>query len=185
MGDDEIVDLYLTRDETALSKTAEKYGTKLRSLAYRICKEMSTAEECENDTYLKAWETIPPHTPKDYFFSFLAKITRCIAIDRVKAETRQKRNAQLLEFTQEIEDSMPSLCDVQDQLDGEVLGKAVSDFLRTLSTEKRCVFLRRYWFMDSISAISKRYSISEGKIKSMLFRTKKALYDYLIMEGLL
>lgn len=80
---------------------------------------------------------------------------------------------------------MPSLCDVQDQLDGEVLGKAVSDFLRTLSTEKRCVFLRRYWFMDSISAISKHYSISERKIKSMLFRTKKSLYDYLIMEGLL
>lgn len=80
---------------------------------------------------------------------------------------------------------MPSLCDVEDQFDEVVLGKAISDFLRTLNTEKRCVFLRRYWFMDSISAISKHYSISEGKIKSMLFRTKKALYDYLIKEGLL
>ncbi len=185
MEDDEIVDLFLARDEKAISKTSEKYGAKLRSLAYRVCKEMTVAEECENDTYLKAWESIPPHTPKDYFFSFLAKITRCIAIDRAKAETRQKRNVQLLEFTQEIEESMPSLCDVEDQFDGVVLGKAISDFLRTLNTEKRCVFLRRYWFMDSISAISRRYSISEGKIKSMLFRTKKALYDYLIMEGLL
>ena len=185
MDDDEIVDLFLARDEKAISRTSEKYGAKLRSLAYRVCKEMTIAEECENDTYLKAWEAIPPHTPKDYFFSFLAKITRCIAIDRVKAETRQKRNVQLLEFTQEIEESMPSLCDVEDQFDGVVVGKAISDFLRTLNTEKRCVFLRRYWFMDSISAISKRYSISEGKIKSMLFRTRKALYDYLIMEGLL
>lgn len=185
MEDDEIVELYLARDEMAINRTSEKYGGKLRSLAYRVCKEMTTAEECENDTYLKAWNSIPPHAPKTYLFSFLAKITRCIAIDRVKAETRQKRSVQLLEFTQEIEESIPSLCNVEDQFDGAALGKAISDFLRTLNIEKRCVFLRRYWFMDSISAISKRYSISEGKIKSMLFRTKKALCDFLIKEGLL
>ncbi len=185
MDDDEIVDLFLARDEAAINRTSEKYGKKLRSLAYSVCKQMTTAEECENDTYLKAWETIPPHTPRTYLFSFLAKITRCIAIDRVKEETRQKRSVQLLEFTQEIEESMPSLCNVEDQFDVAILGETISNFLRGLDAEKRCVFLRRYWFMDSISTISKRYSISEGKIKSMLFRTRKALYDYLIKEGLL
>lgn len=185
MDDDEIVDLFLARDEAAINRTSEKYGKKLRSLAYSVCKQMTTAEECENDTYLKAWETIPPHTPRTYLFSFLAKITRCIAIDRVKEETRQKRSVQLLEFTQEIEESMPSLCNVEDQFDVVILGETISNFLRGLDAEKRCVFLRRYWFMDSISTISKRYSISEGKIKSMLFRTRKALYDYLIKEGLL
>ncbi len=185
MEDNEIVDLFLARDEEAINKTAEKYGKKLRSLAYCVCKEITTAEECENDTYLKAWESIPPHTPKTYLFSFLAKITRCIAIDRVKEETRQKRNVQLLALTKEIEECMPSLCNVETQFDGIILGEKISNFLRSLNTEKRCIFLRRYWFMDSISAISKRYSISEGKIKSLLFRTRKALYDYLNKEGLL
>lgn len=185
MEDNEIVDLFLARDEAAINRTSEKYGRKLRSLAYSVCKEMTTAEECENDTYLKAWDSIPPHTPRTYLFSFLAKITRCIAIDRVKEETRQKRSVQFLELTQEIEEYMPSLSNVEAEFDGAMLSNAISDFLRTLSCEKRCVFLRRYWFTDSISAISKRYSISEGKIKSLLFRTRKALYDYLIKEGLL
>lgn len=185
MEDNEIVDLFLARDETAINRTSEKYGRKLRSLAYSVCREITIAEECENDTYLKAWDTIPPHTPKTYLFLFLAKITRCIAIDRVKEETRQKRNVPLLELTQEIEESMPSLRNVEAQFDGIILGETISGFLRTLDTEKRCIFLRRYWFMDSISAISKRYSISEGKIKSMLFRTRKALHNYLIKEGFL
>ena len=185
MEDNEIVDLFLARDEAAINKTSEKYGKKLRSLAYSVCKEMTTAEECENDTYLKAWNTIPPQKPRTYLFSFLAKITRCTAIDRVKEKTRQKRNVQLLELTQEIEESMPNLCNVEAQYDGVILGETISNFLHSLNEEKRCIFMRRYWFMDSISAISKRYSISESKVKSVLFRTRKALYDYLIEEGLL
>ena len=185
MDDNEIVDLFLVRDEAAINKTSEKYGKKLRSLAYSVCKKITTAEECENDTYFKAWNSIPPHAPRNYLFSFLAKITRCIAIDRVKEETRQKRNVQLTELTKEIEECMPGLCNVEAQFDGMLLGETISRFLRNLNAEKRCIFLRRYWFMDSISAISKRYSISEGKIKSVLFRTRKALYDYLIKEGVL
>ena len=185
MEDNKIVDLFLARDEVAINRTSEKYGRKLRSLAYSVCKEMTTAEECENDTYLKAWNTIPPHIPKTYLFSFLAKITRCIAIDRVKEKTRQKRNIQLLELTQEIEESMPNLCNVEAVFDGVTLGETISIFLRSLNEEKRCIFMRRYWFMDSISTISKRYSISESKVKSVLFRTRKALYDYLIEEGFL
>ena len=183
MEDGEIVDLFLARDETAINKTLEKYGKNLRNIAYKICGDMTTAEECENDTYLKVWDLIPPHSPKTYFFSFLAKITRCIAIDCVKKATRQKRNVQLLELTRELEDSIPSLRDVESQLDGKMLSETISRFLRTLTEEKRNIFLRRYWFMDSISDISERYSIGEGKIKSVLFRTRNALHDYLIKEG--
>lgn len=185
MDDKEIVDLYLARDEAAISKTSEKYGKKLRLLAYKVCGDMPTAEECENDTYLKAWDTIPPHIPKTYFFSFLARITRCIAINCVKKATRQKRNAELLELTQELENSIPHLNEVESRFDGDMLSKAISEFLRMLTAEKRNIFLRRYWFMDSIAEISKRYSISEGKIKSSLFRTRSALHDYLIKEGYL
>ena len=185
MEDSEIVDLFLARDEMAIKNTSEKYGGKLLSLAYSVCKEMTTAEECENDTYLKAWDSIPPHTPRTYLFSFLAKITRCIAIDRVKSETRQKRNVQLLELTQEIEESIPNLCNVEAQFDEVILGETINKFLRTLAAEKRNIFLRRYWYMDTITDISKRYSISEGKIKSVLFRTRNALYEHLIKEGLI
>lgn len=183
MNDEEIVDLFLARNETAINKTSEKYGKKLQLLAYKVCNDMSTAEECENDTYLKAWETIPPHTPKTYFYSFLAKITRCIAINCVKKATRQKRNVELLELTQELENGLPCLEDVQSRFNEKLLSKTISEFLRTLTAEKRNIFLRRYWYMDTISEISKRYSISEGKIKSVLFRTRNALYDYLTREG--
>lgn len=183
MEDEEIVDLFLARNETAISKTSDKYGKKLRLLAYRVCGDMPTAEECENDTYLQAWNTIPPHTPKTYFYSYLAKITRCIAINRVKRETRQKRSAELLSLTQELESSIPSLNDAGSRFDEEILSKAISKFLRTLTAEKRNIFLRRYWYMDSIADISKRYSIGEGKIKSVLFRVRNALFDYLVKEG--
>lgn len=174
VDDEEIVDLLLARNEAAINKTSEKYGKKLRLLAYKVCDDMPTAEECENDTYLKAWETIPPHTPKTYFYSFLAKITRCIAINCVKRATRQKRSVELLELTQELENSIPCLNDVESRFNEEMLSKTISEFLRTLTAEKRNIFLRRYWYMDSISDISKRYSVSEGKIKSVLFRTRNA-----------
>lgn len=181
MEDEEIVDLFLARDETALGMTSEKYGKRLRSIAFRICGDMTAAEECENDTYLKAWDSIPPHTPRTYLFSFLAKITRCTAIDRVRKVSRQ--NVLLGELTSELENTLPSPNDAESRLDGKLLSEAVSRFLRTLTAEKRNIFLRRYWFMDPISEISKRYSISEGKIKSVLFRTRNELYKYLTEEG--
>lgn len=179
MEDEEIVDLFLARDETALGKTSEKYGKRLRSIAFRICGDMTAAEECENDTYLKAWDSIPPHEPRSYLFSFLAKITRCTALDRVKKDARERTS----ELTSELENTLPSPNDVEQRLDGKLLSEAISGFLRTQSAEKRNIFLRRYWFMDPISEISKRYSISEGKIKSVLFRTRNELYKYLTEEG--
>lgn len=183
MEDTEIVDLFLARDETALGITSEKYGKRLRSVAYKICGDMTAAEECENDTYLKAWDSIPPHTPRTYLFSFLAKITRCTAIDRVKTAARKTRGFCLTELTSELENSIPCPNDTESRLDGKLLSEAISGFLRTLTAEKRNIFLRRYWYMDPISEISKRYSISEGKIKSVLFRTRNELHKYLKEEG--
>ena len=91
LEDNRIVELYLIRDETAISQTAEKYGSRLRNLAYGIVEDPHTAEECENDTYMEAWESIPPHEPKNYFFAFLARITRHIALDFCKQRSRLKR----------------------------------------------------------------------------------------------
>lgn len=181
LNDNEIVELFLARDESALAKTAEKYGKRLRALALHICGDMTAAEECENDTYLKAWNSIPPHEPRSYLFSFLAKITRCTALDRVKKDAR----ARFAELTEELENTLPSPDDVEGRLDGKLLSEAISAFLRTQSAEKRNIFLRRYWFTDSVAEIAKRFSISEGKVKSALFRTRNALQEYLKKEGFL
>ena len=117
MDDRSIVALYLRRDETAIRQTAEKYGSRLRTLAYGIVNDLQTAEECENDTYMEAWRTIPPHEPSDHFYAFLARITR------------------------------------------------------------------RYWYLDSVADIAKRYGISESKVKTTLFRCRNRLREYLNKEG--
>jgi len=182
MDDGQIVDLFLARDESAIHSTSEKYGSKLRHLANNICGDLTVAEECENDTYMNAWNSIPPHEPRNYLFSFLAKITRCVAIDRCKNKSRQKRSSVFIEFSKEIENCIPAPDDTASTIEGAELSRIVSEFLLTLPDEKRNIFLRRYWFMDSITAISERYSISEGKVKTVLFRVRNELRSYLAKE---
>ncbi len=108
MDDSSIIDLYLVRDQTALTCTVAKYGTRLRSLAENILDDDQSAQECENDTYWQAWRSIPPHEPRTYFFSFLAKITRHLALDCCRRRNRLKRSAQLESLTVELEECIPS-----------------------------------------------------------------------------
>ncbi|MBQ3552324.1 MAG: RNA polymerase sigma factor [Clostridia bacterium] len=183
LEDYRIVELYLARDETALFSTACKYGAKLRNLANSILDDPATAEECENDTYMEAWNLIPPHEPHTYLFAFLARITRNIALDCCRKRNRTKRSALLVELTDEMEQCIPSPSDTEGQVDGIILGEAISSFLRTLPQERRNVFIRRYWYMESIASVSKRFSMSESKVKSLLFRVRNDLRNYLIKEG--
>lgn len=183
MEDEEIINLYLNRDESALKQTAEKYGARLRNLSNNILEDITTAEECENDTYMKAWNSIPPHEPRTYFFAFLARITRHISLDCCKNRSRIKRSGHLIELTAEIEQCVSSPDDTESQIEGKILGSAISTFLRRLPEERRNVFMRRYWYLDSIAAISKRFAISESKVKTMLFRSRNELREYLIKEG--
>lgn len=132
---------------------------------------------------MRAWESIPPHEPRDYFFPFLAKITRFIALDRYKENTRQKRNAELVEFSTELEGLLPTTDTTASEIEGRLLSSAISSFLRTKPEEKRNIFIRRYWFMDSVSDIADRFEISEGKVKSVLFRMRNDLQKYLEKEG--
>lgn len=183
MEDSQIVDLFLKRDETAISKTADKFGNRLRSLALGIVADAQTAEECENDTYLKAWESIPPHEPRDYLYAFLARITRHIAINCCRDRGRLKRSAVLCELSEEMEQCIPSPDDVECRIDGIVLSEAINRFLSGLNEEKRNIFLRRYWYLDSISDISKRYGVSERNVTTVLFRCREKLRKQLIEEG--
>ena len=181
--DDEIIDYYLKREEIGIRLTAEKYGSRLRSLSLRITNDSRESEECENDTYLKAWDAIPPKEPRGYFFAFLARIVRQLSLDHYKAKHRQKRFAELSEFTKEMEECIPAPDDTESRIDAMALGEILSSFLRELPEERRNMFLRRYWYLDSVKEIAQRFSARESKVKTALFRTRNELREYLGKEG--
>ena len=183
MEDDKIVQLYLDRDEEAVRQTSEKYGPRLRAVSFKITNDRETAEECENDTYMEAWNRIPPQEPRDYLFAFLAKITRSLSIDRYRERKTLKRNVRIVELTDELEMCIPAGNDVADDVAEKLLGEAISRFLLTLPDEKQIMFVRRYFYMDSISEIARRLLIGESKVKTTLFRLRGELRNYLVKEG--
>lgn len=182
MDDNRIVELYLLRDETAIRQTTEKYGSRLRSLAYGIVNDRQTAEECENDTYMEAWDTIPPHEPK-YLYAFLARITRHISLNCCRDRSRLKRSAFICELSAELEQCIPVPDDVECRIDDMALSEILNGFLGELDAEKRNIFIRRYWYLDSIADISERFAITESKVKTTLCRCRSRLREHLEKGG--
>lgn len=183
LDDSKIVALYLLRDETAIKQTIEKYGSRLRSLAYGIVNDQQTAEECENDTYMEAWNAIPPHEPRSYFYAFLARITRHISLNCCRARSRLKRSAFVCELSAEMEQCIPAPDDLACRMDDIALSEAINGFLSKLNKEKRNIFIRRYWYLDSVADISKRFALSQSKVKTTLFRCRNQLREHLEKEG--
>lgn len=183
MEDNNIVQLYFKRDENAIAITSEKYGAKLRRISYNITLDHQTSEECENDTYLEAWKRIPPAEPKDYLLAFLIRIIRHISIDVCRKKCALKRDAYIVSLSEELENCIPAINGVEDMLYEKYTGKKISEFLHTISQEKRVMFMRRYFYLDSISDIAKRMNISESKVKTTIFRVRNNLRVYLEKEG--
>lgn len=183
MDDNKIVELYLDRNETAIDETRDKYGSRLRAISYNIVNDIHTTEECENDTYIQAWNCIPPHEPRDYLYAFLARIIRHVSLNRCRESNRLKRNAFICELSIELEQCIPSNNNIDTFIDDLVFGEIINNFLSEIGQEKRTVFLRRYWYFDSITDISKRFGISKAKVKTMLFRTRNELREHLEKEG--
>ena len=183
MEDDKIVSLYLDRDESAIRFSSEKYGSRLRALSLGITSDLQTSEECENDTYLQAWNLIPPNEPRTFLYAFLARITRHISIDRCRERASLKRDGHIVELSEEMEMCLPAPDDVESRIAEEELGRAISNYLHTVPQEKRVIFMRRYFYLDSVAEISKRCAVTESKVKSSLFRTRNDLREYLIKEG--
>lgn len=179
MEDKEIVELYLGRDEQALSETMQRYGGRLLRLAEHFLKDKRDAEECVSDTYVKAWNSIPPNRPDD-LFAYLARICRCTAFNIVEREQAQKRSAQLVELTSELAECLP---DRSADMEEDGLSELLNGFLETLDRDKRAVFTGRYIFGDSIAEISKKTGFSESKVKTMLHRTRESLRKYLGRNG--
>lgn len=183
MEDERIVELYLMRDERAIEQTADKYGVRLLTLAQSITEDRQTAEECENDTYMQAWSSIPPHEPKTYLYAFLARITRHLSLNCCRNRQRLKRHAFVCELSREMEDCIPAPDDAACRLEQTELHNALNAFLGTLSTEKRNLFVRRYWYLDSVAALAATFGISQSKVKTTLFRLREQLRRYLQEEG--
>ncbi len=183
MDDKAIVTLYLDRDESAIGATQDAYGKRLRALAYRIVQDLPTAEECENDTYWQAWNAIPPHKPYQYLFAFLGRITRHLSLNRCRERAALKRGGFLTQLGEELTEAIPAPDDTACRLEEQELADAINGFLSTLSRDSRTIFLRRYWFMDSVADIAWRYHFTESKVKTTLHRTREKLRDYLVKEG--
>ncbi len=183
MQDYEIVELYFARNERAISATDEKYGAYLNKIAYNVTADAEDSKESVNDTYLAAWGAMPPHRPS-VLRTFLSKLTRRIAIDRVRKSTRKKRVASQYELSLNELEGCVSDVDIDDAIDAKMLGEAISTFLRMQSPEARNAFICRYYFLDSIRDTALRLDMSESRLKSLLHRTRNSLREYLAKEGI-
>ncbi len=183
MEDDAIIKLFWKRDESALHETKVKYGKYCNTIAYNVLKSHEDAEECENDTYLDAWKSIPPNKPS-ILSAFLGAITRRIAIDRWRKKTAEKRSGEQTLSLYELEECIPSGKSIDDEIEETELAKLLSAFLRRLPESESNVFIRRYWHLDSIQTISTSFGFTQSKTKMMLKRTRDKLLSELEKEGI-
>ena len=183
MEDIEIIGLYFERNESALRETSEKYGVYCRSVAWNILKNNESAEECVNDTYMRAWESIPPAKPVS-LGAYLARITRNLALNRINFSECEKRGggSQALSFD-ELDEFLSGEYTVERTAEqNEIIG-AINEFLRALPLKKQQLFIGRYWGMCSQAQLAKRFGMGENSVAKNLERTRKKLKDYLTKRG--
>lgn len=182
MEDNAIIDLFFKRSEQAIVETDAKYGCYCYSIAYNILSNREDSQECVSDTYLAAWNAIPPSRPK-YFNAFLAKLTRHISIDRWRKTRAKKRGGGELVLALEELENCVGLQDTESTFERKELTRALDRFLLSLPETERNIFLCRYWYLDSIRAISEYSGFTQSKVTSMLHRTRGKLRKVLSEEG--
>lgn len=183
MDDAKIVQLYWDRDEQAIPATAAKYGSYCTSIAKSILGSAEDAEECVNDTYWNAWNAMPPNRPS-VLSAFLGKIVRNVSLNRYRHNTADKRGGgELPVVLDELAELVSGRDDVEQALDRRELVKAIDDFLDSLPKRKKTIFVRRYWYFDSISAIAARFGMTENNVSVTLNRLRTRLHDYLLERG--
>ncbi len=184
MKDTEIIELYWNRDEAAIAATADTYGSYCYCIAYNILNNNEDAEECVNDTWHNAWNSIPPHRP-DRLSTYLGKLTRNLALNRYKLLTTQKRGGGQVELAlSELEGCIPAQQDVEQVLDEMVLVSALDKFLYAQPRTERNIFVGRYWYLYSIQELAESYRMSESKVASLLYRMRRKLKLHLEKEGI-
>ena len=182
MEDLKIIELYFERNEQAIKETDLKYGKLCHRIAYNILNDREDSKECVNDTYVGVWNAIPPTRPNN-FTAFICRIARNLSLKRLEFIKREKRSADVLLSFEELAAVLPDERYAPNISDEDV-GRVISEFLRDQKEDAKNVFVRKYYFFDSIGEIAKRYSFTESKVKNMLFNTRNKLKDYLIKEGI-
>lgn len=184
MEDQLIIKLFFERSENAITELADKYGKLCKSLSLNILRNDQDAEECVNDTYLAVWNNIPPEKPT-ILSAYVCKITRNLSLKKYHMNTAQKRNKNYEMSLCELEECMEGLDTVEDEILVKELSEKINEFLGTLKTKDRIIFIQRFWFCDSVSGIAKKLGLSKNYVNVHLHRTKVKLKKYLEMEGYL
>lgn len=184
MKDEQIIELYWHRSESAITRTQEKYGGYCYAIAYNILGDNGDAEESVNDTYFAAWNAIPPNRPRK-LAAYLGKITRYISLDRFKNRMAKKRGGGEVPLVlEELSECIPGGNSVESECLKKEFENSINKFLEHLPKAERSVFLLRYWYMVPVSDIAERFGYSESKVTSMLHRTRGKLGKMLRQEGI-
>ncbi|MBP5281075.1 MAG: sigma-70 family RNA polymerase sigma factor [Lachnospiraceae bacterium] len=186
MKDTEILDLYFDRNEQAIAETQTKYGSYCFSIAYHVLHDQEDSDECVNDTWMRAWNSIPPNRP-DHLNIFLGTITRNLSFDRYKKKKAMKRGSGEMELElEELAECIPAGgTSTEEAVEAKELQRMINEFLKTLP-EKECnVFLRRYWYSEEYGEIAERYGMKLNSVKTSLFRTRGKLKEFLEKQGII
>lgn len=183
MEDRRIIELYVHRDENAIAETSKKYGSYCFLIANRILNNREDSDECVNDTWFKVWNLIPPTIP-EFLNLFLAKIIRNLSFDRYRIKSANKRgNGEIALVLDELEEVVAGSSDVESDYERKELIEAINSYLYSLSKRECNIFIRRYFYVESIREIAKRYDIKENNVSMILSRTRKKLKEHLKQEG--
>ena len=182
MDDEQIISLFMARSEQAIEECSNKYGRHLSKLAINVLNNKEDAAECVNDTLLKAWEIIPPNTPNS-LFAFLSAIARNTSFDLYRKKHRKKRNSNMELLLSELDETIPHIRGVESELESKEIAEELNRFLALQSLENRVLFVKRYWYGESIKDLAHDWNMSESKVTSILFRMRNKLRDYLEEKG--
>ena len=183
MDDNEIIELYWARKEAAIEETSLKYGGLCTSIAQNILSNYEDSKECVNDTYFAVWNAIPDARP-NIFSAFIGRITRNLALKKYEYISASKRNPAAITSFEELGDCVSGIDSVESEAESKQVESMIDKFLWQQREEKRSVFIRRYWYFDSIESICQSTGFSKSKVKSLLYEMRQKLRAYLESEGI-
>lgn len=182
LNDSSIIELLRKRDERAVSELKLRFGALCMGIACSILSQREDAEECVNSAWLDVWDSIPPDEPDD-LKAYVCRIVKNNAIDRLKYNNAAKRSPQFAMSLDELGECIPDRNNTENEISAEHLGRSISSFLRKQKEKHRKVFVKRYWYGESVAQIAKEYGMNEKTVATYLFRTRKKLKDHLKKEG--
>ena len=183
MEDAKIIQLYWDREESAITQTKQKYGKSMEQLAYRLLFDRQDTEECCSDTYWELWNALPPNRPMR-FKAFIMRICRCNAINRLEKKEAKKRKCVMVELTKELEETIPDHT-LRDAVTESELTTYIQEYLKGLPSNKRILFVRRYWYGDSIRELAEAFRMTQSNVKVSLLRMREELKENLVRQEII